>query len=220
MHVVVVGCGRVGSELSASLQHTGHSVAVVDKNTNAFRRLGPDFGGQTVLGYGFDRDTLMAAGIDKASALAAVTSGDNSNIVTARVARESFGIEQVVARIYDPRRAEIFQRLGIPTVATVSWTTDQVMRRLLPAAHHNEWLDPTGTVALVELAVPPALAGAKLASLNNPGKWWLTTISRLGVARVTTDTLVLQQGDLAHFVVEVAAIPELERRMAAGKDAH
>jgi trk system potassium uptake protein TrkA len=220
MHVVVVGCGRVGSELASTLQSTGHSVSVIDKNPNAFRRLGSDFEGETVVGYGFDRATLEAAGIDKAEALAAVTSGDNSNIVTARVARENFGIEKVVARIYDTRRAAIFQKLGIPTVATVAWTTDQVLRRLLPSEHHSEWVDATGTVALVELAVPSSLAGTKLAALNNPGKWWLTTVSRLGAARVTTDTLVLQEGDIAHFVVEVAAIPELRDRMAAGKAAH
>jgi trk system potassium uptake protein TrkA len=220
MHVVVVGCGRVGSELAATLESAGHSVAVVDKSSDAFRRIPAGFGGKQVVGYGFDRATLTAAGIEDASALAAVTSGDNSNILTARVARENFGIDNVVARIYDPRRAAIFQRLGIPTVATVSWTTDQVMRRLLPSEHHSEWQDATGTVALVELAVPPGLAGTKLAALNSPGKWWLTTVTRLGTARVTTDTLVLQEGDIAHFVVEVAAIPELRARLAAGKGDH
>jgi trk system potassium uptake protein TrkA len=220
MHVVVVGCGRVGSELAASLEAAGHSVAVVDKSSEAFRRLQPSFGGKQVVGYGFDRATLGAAGIEEASALAAVTSGDNSNILTARVARENFGIDKVVARIYDPRRAAIFQRLGIPTVATVSWTTDQVMRRLLPSEHHSEWQDATGTVALVELAVPAQLAGTKLAALNEPGKWWLTTVTRLGTARVTTDTLVLQEGDIAHFVVEVASIPELRARTLAGRGEH
>ena len=220
MHVVVVGCGRVGSELAASLEAAGHSVAVVDKSSEAFRRLQPDFGGKQVVGYGFDRVTLGAAGIEEAAALAAVTSGDNSNILTARVARENFGIDNVVARIYDPRRAAIFQRLGIPTVATVSWTTDQVMRRLLPSEHHSEWQDATGTVALVELAIPPSLAGTKLAALNSPGKWWLTTVTRLGAATVTTDTLVLQEGDIAHFVVEVAAIPELRARMESGRGEH
>ena len=107
-------------------------VAVVDKNARAFRRLGPDFGGKTVVGFGFDRDHLAQAGIEEAGAFASVTNGDNSNILCARIARETYGIEHVVARIYDPRRALIYQRLGIPTVATVAWTTDQVLRRLLP----------------------------------------------------------------------------------------
>jgi len=220
MHVVVVGCGRVGSELAGSLQASGHTVAVIDKTQDSFRRLGPAFGGRMIVGYGFDRGTLVEAGVEQAFALAAVTSGDNSNIVTARVARENFGLERVVARIYDPRRAAIFQKLGIPTVATVSWTTDQVLRRLLPSEHHSEWLDPTGAVALIELAVPPGLAGVKLAALNSPGKWWLTSVTRLGTARVTTDSLILQEGDLAHFVVEASAIPELRDRVAAGRGDH
>src|SRR5258708_4640414 len=144
LHVVVVGCGRVGSELAGSLEKAGHTVAVVDKNPSAFRRLPSAFTGQRIVGFGFDRDHLIEAGIERADAVAAVTSGDNSNILTARIARENFGIDRVVARIYDPRRAAIYQRLGIPTVATVSWTTDQVMRRLLPPAEQpHQWLDPS-----------------------------------------------------------------------------
>lgn len=213
MHIIVVGCGRVGSELAVTLEAAGHSIAVIDKRTAAFGRLPESFGGQTVAGYGFDRDTLAVAGVERADALAAVTNGDNSNILVARVARETFGIERVVARIYDPRRASIFQRLGIPTVATVAWTTDQVLRRLLPDQAHGEWLDATGTVALVERAIPRHLAGSKLAQVNRPGSWWLTTVTRLGRAQVTTDSLVLQEGDLAHFVVAVDQAAELERRL-------
>ena len=134
MHVIVVGCGRVGSELALNLDGLGHSVAVIDKNAAAFGRFLPEtFGGQRVVGFGFDRDHLTEAGIERAGAVAAVTSGDNSNILTARIAAENFGIDRVVARIKDPRRAEIYQRLGISTVAMISWTTDQVMRRMLPS---------------------------------------------------------------------------------------
>jgi len=217
MHIVVVGCGRVGSELAVTLETAGHSVSVVDKRPANFARLPAGFTGQLVEGYGFDRNTLIAAGIERASALAAVTNGDNSNIVTARVARENFGIERVVARIYDPRRAAIFQRLGIPTVATVTWATDQVLRRLLPDDAHSEWLDATGAVALVELAIPSSLAGAKVSSLNEPGEWWLTTITRLGKARVTQGDLLLQEGDIGHFVVTVDALGRLRERLSAGK---
>jgi trk system potassium uptake protein TrkA len=140
VHVVVVGCGRVGSELAGTLEKSGHTVAVIDKNPNAFRRLQAGYAGQRVVGFGFDRDHLEEAGIERAGAVAAVTNGDNSNILVARIARETFGIERVVARIYDPRRAVIYQRLGIPTVATVSWTTDQVLRRLLPRVHPHDWI--------------------------------------------------------------------------------
>src|SRR3954468_14787890 len=156
MHVVVVGCGRGGSELASELEAEGHSVAVIDKNRNAFRRLPERFTGRAVLGFGFDREHLEQAGIHEASALAAVTSGDNSNILTARIARETFEIPHVVARIYDPRRAMIYQRLGIPTVATVAWTTDQVMRRLFPNESVAEWVHGGGEVSLVERSLPEA----------------------------------------------------------------
>ena len=192
----------------------------MDKNRDAFRRLGPDFAGDTVTGIGFDRKTLLAAGVERADALAAVTSGDNSNIVTARVARENFAVSRVVARIYDPRRAEVFQKLGIPTVATVSWATDQVLRRLLANQQPTDWLDQSGRVALVEISVPPALAGTKVAELNDPGAWWLTALTRLGTARVATGDQVIQEGDLAHFMVDADALPRLTERMSSTKAAH
>src|SRR5881396_786682 len=150
MHVVVVGCGRVGSELAVTLESEGHTVAVIDKNRNAFRRLPERWTGRAVLGFGFDREHLEQAGVTEAGALAAVTSGDNSNVLSARIARETFGVPNVVARIYDPRRAVIYQRLGIPTVATVTWTTDQVMRRLFPDTSVTDWADPSGELVLVE----------------------------------------------------------------------
>ena len=141
-----MGCGRVGSTLAVDLEKSGHTVAVIDQNREAFRRLGANFNGRTVAGVGFDRDTLLEAGIEKADAFAAVSNGDNSNILAARVARENFGVKNVVARIYDPGRAEIYQRLGIPTVATVLWTTDQIMRRLTP---DGAKLDKDGAIWLL-----------------------------------------------------------------------
>lgn len=219
MHVVVVGCGRVGSELAESLEKSGHTVAVVDKNPSAFRRLPEAFTGQRVVGFGFDRDHLIEAGIEKADAVAAVTSGDNSNILAARIARENFGIERVVARIYDPRRALIYQRLGIPTVATVSWTTDQVMRRLIPADEAtHDWLDPSGKVCLCELIVPAAWSGKKLAPLNEPGKFWLTAVTRFGAAQVVDTTIVGQEGDVLHFVSDVGMLEELRSRLEQGPE--
>ena len=116
MHVVIVGCGRVGSALARGLVEGGHSVAIIDRKPEAFARLGPDFGGQIIVGIGFDREILISAGIEHADSVAAVTNGDNSNILIARVARENFGIDKVVARIYDPQRAAVYQRLGIATV--------------------------------------------------------------------------------------------------------
>jgi trk system potassium uptake protein TrkA len=219
VHVVVVGCGRVGSELSGSLEKAGHSVAVVDKRASAFRRLPATFTGQRVVGFGFDRDHLVEAGIERADAVAAVTSGDNSNILTARIARENFGIERVVARIYDPRRALIYQRLGIPTVATVTWTTDQVMRRLLPTGEPaHDWIDQSGKVCLVEFAIPPAWMGKKLAGLNEPASFWLTAVTRFGGAEVVGVDAVGQEGDVLHFVADVAALDALRERLEQGPE--
>ncbi len=214
MHVVVVGCGRVGSELVELLERLGHTVAIVDKRPEAFRRLPKSFAGTTIEGFGFDRDTLIAAGIERAGAFAAVTSGDNSNIMSARVARETFGLERVVARIYDPRRAVIYQRLGIPTVATVSWTTDQVVRRLLPDEHAADWVDASGKVALVERGLPSVWAGKRLADLQLPGTFLLAAVTRLGSARVFDQTLVGQEGDVLHFVTDNASLPALDQRLA------
>jgi trk system potassium uptake protein TrkA len=217
VHVVVVGCGRVGTELSVLLEKAGHTVAIIDKNPRAFRRLPSSFTGRTIVGLGFDRHDLAEAGIEGAGALAAVTNGDNSNILTARIARENFGIERVVARIYDPRRAVIYQRLGIPTVATVSWTTDQVLRRLLPSDEQpHDWVDPSGKVCLVEFDMPVAWAGKKLSGLNEPGRFWLTAVSRLGAAQIVSPAIMGQEGDVLIFVSDVNALDDLRRRLEQG----
>ena len=213
MHVIVVGCGRVGSELAVALEQAGHTVAIIDKNRNAFRRLPERFTGRAVLGFGFDRDHLEQAGIKEATALAAVTSGDNSNILTARIARETFEIPHVVARIYDPRRAAIYQRLGIPTVATVRWTTDQVFRRLLPERSVAEWTDGSGRVSLIERALPEVWAGRKLADLDDGDRFRLMAISRAGDARLASPQLVGQEGDILHIAVREDAVDALEERL-------
>lgn len=219
MHVVVVGCGRVGSELAGSLEKSGHTVAIIDKNPNAFRRLPSSFTGQRVVGFGFERDHLIEAGIEHAEAVAAVTSGDNSNILSARIARENFGIERVVARIYDPRRALIYQRLGIPTVATVTWTTDQVMRRLLPTGEAtHDWMDPSGKVCLVEFVIPTSWCGKKLSGLNEAGQFWLTAVTRFGAADVVGTDAVGQEGDVLHFVAGVGALDALRARLEQGPE--
>ncbi len=220
MHVVVVGCGRVGSELALKLEQMGHSVAVVDRSSRAFRRLHPDFAGLTVTGIGYDRDTLKEAGIEKAGAFAAVTYGDNSNIVCARIAHETYEIPNVVARIKDPRRALIFQRLGIPTVATVSWATDQVVRRLFPSDTPHDWLDPSAKVCLLERTLPAKAVGRKLGELNEPGRFWLTAVSRFGSAMIATGDIVGQEGDIVYFMCAVDAVDELNERLTASAEGH
>ena len=213
MHVVVVGCGRVGAGLASILEDLGHSVAVVDKAQKAFRRLPEGFSGTTVLGVGFDRDRLREAGIEEAGALAAVTSGDNSNIMVARTAREVFGLERVVARIYDPRRAAIYEKLGIPTIATVQWTTDRVMRRILPDATATEWTDPSAKVVLVERPVSDTWAGRRLADLDVAGLARVAALSRLGVGQVPTPDVVTQEGDVVYMSVAADRIAELDAHL-------
>lgn len=216
MHVVVVGCGRVGSSLAVAVADAGHSVGVIDKRASAFVRLPTGFRGRTVTGFGFDRDRLVEAGIEQTDAVAAVTSGDNSNIVVARIARETFRVERVVARIYDPRRAAIYQRLGIPTVATVAWTTDQALRKLLPAETRTEWTDPTGRVSLVERALPTAWVGRALSQLEEPGRWRLSAVTRMGRALVPAGDMVGQEGDVLLLSVGGEAAAALEQRLDAG----
>lgn len=212
MHVIVVGCGRVGSELAVNLEKSGHSVAIIDKNKRAFRRVPEDWKGRQVVGFGFDRDDLEEAGAREAGALAAVTSGDNSNVLTARIARENYQIANVVARIYDPRRAVIYQRLGIPTVATVTWTTDQVMRRLLPDSSAIEWTDPTGAVSLIERNLPERWAGRPLNSLMDDPDMRLVLVTRSGAATVATPDMIGQEGDVLLLAVRNEAVGRLDEQ--------
>jgi len=213
MHVVVVGCGRVGSGLALSLTSEGHSVSIIDRNRRAFRRLPDEWGGERVIGSGFDRDDLERAGAIGAGALAAVTSGDNTNILTVRIARETYQIPRVVARIYDPRRAEIYQRLGIPTVATVTWTINQVRRQLLPQSV-EEWADASGRLLLVERVMPEGWAARQLADVEVPGRVRLVGVTRAGQPRLDLMDLVGQEGDQLHMAVMADALDELEARLS------
>jgi trk system potassium uptake protein TrkA len=213
VHIIIVGCGRVGSGLGVELTQQGHSVAIIDRNPKAFRRLPADWAGTTVVGSGFDRDDLETALAHEASALAAVTSGDNSNILTARIARETYNIPNVVARIYDPRRAQIYLRLGISTVATVSWTIDQVRHRLLPNDLESEWSDPTGGISLIERHLPERWAGKRLADLSVPGEITLVSVTRAGVARLDFADLVGQDGDVLHLMATGGALARFQERL-------
>jgi trk system potassium uptake protein TrkA len=214
VHVVVVGCGRVGSGVAVQLEHLDHTVSVIDRSKRAFDRLPPDFSGTRVIGSGFDREALDAAGTAQAGALAAVTNGDNSNILTARIARENYGIANVVARIYDPRRAVIYQRLGIPTVATVTWTTTQVLRWLTPDDDSVEWRDATGTLLLVERILPDHWAGRHLQELEDDGRIKVASVVRNNQPRIEVATLIGQEDDVVQFVVLRDALVELDERLA------
>lgn len=208
-----MGCGRVGSALAQSLEIQGHDVAVIDQDRASFRRLGPDFEGRRVTGVGFDRDTLVKAGIRNAFAFAAVSSGDNSNILAARVARETYGVANVVARIYDPGRAELYQRLGIPTVGTVRWTADRMLRRLLPHGAVPQHTDPSGEVVLAEVAANPAWIGTTIRGIEKHIGARIAYLSRLGHGMIPNSQTVYQDSDILNVICAASDLSRVERRL-------
>jgi trk system potassium uptake protein TrkA len=201
VHVIIAGCGRVGSELATNLERLGHSVALVDRNPVAFERLKPGFKGQKIVGFVFDRETLETAGVKDAGAFASVTSGDNSNILSARVAKEHFRVPQVVARIYDPRRAQIYQRLGIQTVATVRWTTDQMMRFLLPDDVPVAYTVDNGEVVVTAVPSFPEIVGKRVYDMDLDSRRRVVALSRFGVPRVPDKEMTVQDGDILYIAV-------------------
>lgn len=201
MHVVIMGSGRVGSTLAQSLEALGHSVAIIDQNPEAFRRLGSDFGGLTVTGIGFDRDVLIEAGVERAEAFAAVSSGDNSNIISSRIARETFGVERVVARIYDTKRAAVYERLGIPTVATVRWTADRILRHVVPDGHAELWRDPSNAVSIIEVPLHPAWLTRPVQQLEEATGARVAYLTRFGIGTLPTVSTLMQDGDQVFMLV-------------------
>lgn len=211
VHFVIMGCGRVGATLAQSLESHGHSVAVIDQNPEAFRRLDSGFTGKRVTGLGFDRQTLVQAGVEDAYAFAAVSDGDNSNILAARVVRETYGVSNVVARIYDPHRAEIYQRLGIPTVATVRWTADQVLRRMLPMGATDEYRDASGQIVMAQMDIHPGWIGKPLLAIEAATGARVGYVTRYGDGVLPGPTTVMQENDLVHILVLATDVPRVER---------
>jgi trk system potassium uptake protein len=224
VHIVIMGCGRVGSRIAHTLEDLGHTVAMIDQDPDAFRKLSAGFKGKKITGIGFDRDVLIEAGIEQADAFVAVSSGDNSNVIAARVARESFGVRRVVARIYDPRRAEVYQRLGIPTVATVQWTVDQMLRKVLPEGAQPLWRDPTGAIVLAEVAYADHWLGEKASALEDAARTKIAFITRLGEAMLPGPGTVLQEGDVLHVLADEADLDRIAATFAKpappGKGSH
>lgn len=198
-----MGCGRTGATLAAEFESRGHSVAVIDMRADAFRRLPSDFQGQKITGVGFDRDTLAAAGVEDAYGFAAVSDGDNSNILAARVVRETYGVENVVARIADSGRAEVYRRLGIPTVAPVPWTAAEIMGRLLPGSSEDLYTDRDSGVTLRRLRVNEAWIGRPYAELEAAAAARVAYVTRFGASLLPTPDTLVQDGDDV-FVVLLA----------------
>ncbi|MFC0580885.1 potassium channel family protein [Micrococcoides hystricis] len=217
-HFVILGCGRVGAALATTLEGSGHSVAVIDQNEQAFHKLGRSFQGTRIEGVGFDKDVLIKARIREAYAFAAVSNGDNTNIIAARVAREMFKVPHVVARIYDPGRAEIYQRLGISTVAAVRWTTDQVLRRILPEQGiAGDYRDASGRLILAEIDVHPSWVGEKIIDLEAEAGIRAAYLTRFGEGVLVRADTRLQQGDILHAMVPIATMADVDRLLSSDR---
>ena len=213
-----MGCGRVGMLLTQELAKAGHDVAVIDKNPAAFDRLPPGFEAKQIVGLGFDRDVLEEAGITEADAFLAVSSGDNSNIVSARVAREHYHVPQVIARIYDPRRADIYERLNIPTVSTTRWGVKQMMMML---SHPREEIKETlaaGDLFRMRIEVPEHLVGKKVATLNVEGQILVAGVDRGGTGFIPIPSSTFQEGDFASVIVQKDSLELLDELLAPTGD--
>ena len=218
MRVIIVGCGRVGSELTIQLGKAGHDVTIVDKRPTAFDRLPPGFEARTLVGLGFDRELLVEAGVKEADAFISVTNGDNSNIVSARVAREYFHVPKVIARIYDPRRAEIYERLNIPTVATTTWGVKQI---LLMLSHEREEIKESlagGDLFRMRLEIAPHLVGKPVRALNVEGKILVAGVDRGGHGFIPVASSSFQEGDVVHLILHKDAVDLLDEMLAPGSE--
>jgi trk system potassium uptake protein TrkA len=211
MKIVIMGCGRVGAELTVQLTKAGHEVVIIDKRAEAFSRLPPEFDARTVVGVGFDREILEEAGIKDADAFVAVSSGDNSNILSARVAREYYHVPNVIARIFDPRRAEIYERLNIPTVASVRWTAKQIMLMLSHAREEIKESLGGGELFRMRIEVPPHLVGQPVSALTADRKVIVAGVDRGGRGFIPDGSSTFQEGDIAHVIVHRDALDTLDQ---------
>jgi trk system potassium uptake protein len=213
MRIIIIGCGRMGAGLAQTLMQRGHAVTVVDNDPAAFERLGPAFTGKIVAGVGFDRDILLQAGIERADGLAAVTASDETNAVTARLARQVFRVPRVVARLYDPRKAEIYRRLGILTISTTTWGIQRIAE-LLCYADLDVVMSLSSEVDLVQVNIPPILVGRATQALSVPGEIHLVAIDRSGKTLLPTPETAFQEGDLIYIAVLAESADRLKALLA------
>jgi trk system potassium uptake protein TrkA len=217
MKVIIMGCGRVGESTSRLLADEGHDIAVIDYDQTALDRLGPHFKGRTVLGVGFDRDVLIEAGIEQADAFAATSSSDSANIIAARIAHNVFHVPRVVARLFDPRRAEIYQRLGLVTISSTAWGAERI-RELLTHAD----LDPvmtfgSGEVVMLTLEAPPQLVGRSVKHISVPGEIGVVAITREGQAIMPVFGTEIRMGDTLHLSVLASSMERIEILLGLGE---
>jgi len=217
MKVIIMGCGRVGEQVARRFDEEGHEVTVVDRDVNSRERLGPHFRGRVIVGVGFDRRALTEAGIEQADAFAAVSSSDNANIVAARIARQIYHVPRVVARLFDPRRAEIYQRLGLRTISTTTWGAERIYETL-----SHSYLDPLvsfghGEVSLYQVEAPAQLIGRQVSQVSLPGEISVVTISNEGRASIPLLGAEFVAGDVIHFAVTTAARARFETLLGLGE---
>jgi trk system potassium uptake protein TrkA len=213
MKVIIMGCGRIGSQVSMLMSEQGHDVTVIDHDNNAAGRLGPTFKGRLVKGLGFDRDVLTAAGIEQADAFVSASSSDNANLVAARIVRNVFHVPRVVARLYDPRRAEIYQRLGLTTISSTNWGAERIVQ-VLSHTELDVWITfGHGEVSLIQLETPQQLAGRNVMQLNVPGEVMVVSITRNDKAFIPSSGSEFQEGDIIHLAVLSSAMERLEEML-------
>lgn len=211
MKMLIIGCGRVGSGLALQLSRQGHSVAVIDHASTAFERLGGGFTGQVVHGAAFDREALLQAGIERTDGLAAVTGSDEVNFVIAHTAKQMFHVPRVVARLYDPRKADLYRRLGLQTINPMTWGIQRIVE-LLSFSHLDALVSlGSGEIDIIETELPPLLVGRTVNELTLAGEIHVVAISRSGRTFLPTLGTVFQQGDVAHLAVLAASSSRLAK---------
>jgi trk system potassium uptake protein TrkA len=209
MQFIVIGCGRVGAGLAQNLNQRGHAVTVVDSDPDAFQPLGPAFRGQKITGIGFDREVLLRTGIERADGLAAVTASDETNVVTAQVARHVFRVPKVVARVNHPRQAAIYHRLGLQTIAPTTWGINRIADLLCHSQLDTVLTLGNGEADIVQVEISPALVGKSVRDLSILGEVSVVAITRRGKAFLPTLGTLFEAGDQAHIAVMSTATDRL-----------
>ncbi len=213
MHVIIVGCGRVGASTAAALAREGHEVVVIDQNEQSFRKLPKNFSGRTLVGYAYDREVLEAAGIREADALVAATAGDNTNAVTARVAKEVYRVPDVVSRIYDPLRADIYRRYGMQTFAPTAWSVGKIVELIVSPNVEREQSFGGGEVQMIAAWVPPHMVGKPVTDLRVPGEIRLALIVRMGKGLIPVSGTTFEEDDQIHVMVHQTAVERFQKMM-------
>jgi len=219
MRVIIMGCGRVGEQLARLMSDEGHDVAVIDYSEEALARLGPDFKGRRVRGVGFDREVLLRAGIESADGFAATSSSDNVNAVAARIARTLFHVPRVVARLFDPERAEVYKRLGLATISSTTWGAERIRELLTHADLDSVRSFGAGEVQLLEIEVPSALVGRSVRDLLVPSEVNVIAITRDGRALLPMLGTAFRVGDIVHLAVLSDAMARVETLLGLGEGA-